>query len=83
VSSNPSTVRPLNHPLMTTGSAVAVNLGLGALSSPFAATQFAQMRHWSFHYLISLGIGVLNLVSLSVVFGFKTKDGESSYLPFL
>lgn len=51
-------------------------LGLGALSAPFIATQFAQLRHWSFHYLVTLGIAVLNTISLSTIFGAKTQDGK-------
>ncbi|KAF7320610.1 hypothetical protein HMN09_00145600 [Mycena chlorophos] len=30
--------------------------GAGALISPLVATQFSEMKHWSFHYLISLGV---------------------------
>ncbi|KAF9456410.1 major facilitator superfamily domain-containing protein [Collybia nuda] len=48
--------------------------GAGALCSPLAATQFAQMRHWSFHYLISLGIAISNSIVLTTVFQFKTQD---------
>ncbi|KAJ7826866.1 major facilitator superfamily domain-containing protein [Mycena olivaceomarginata] len=48
--------------------------GAGALVSPLVATQFAQLRHWSFHYLISLGVAVLNIIFLSVVFRAKTQD---------
>ncbi|KAG1903205.1 MFS general substrate transporter [Suillus fuscotomentosus] len=38
--------------------------GAGALSSPLVATQFAQLPHWSFHYLCSLGVAFINIVSL-------------------
>ncbi|KAG2032525.1 major facilitator superfamily domain-containing protein, partial [Suillus americanus] len=48
--------------------------GAGALSSPLVATQFAQLPHWSFHYLCSLGIAFVNTVLLIVVFGLKTQD---------
>ncbi|KAG1876339.1 MFS general substrate transporter [Suillus subluteus] len=48
--------------------------GAGALSSPLVATQFAQLPHWSFHYLCSLGIAFINTVLLIVVFGLKTQD---------
>ncbi|KAG1748273.1 MFS general substrate transporter [Suillus paluster] len=48
--------------------------GAGALSSPLVATQFAQLPHWSFHYLCSLGIAFITTVSLIVVFGLKTQD---------
>ncbi|KAG1901123.1 MFS general substrate transporter [Suillus fuscotomentosus] len=46
----------------------------GALSSPLAATQFAQLPHWSFHYLCSLGIAFMNTVFLIAVFGLKAQD---------
>ncbi|KAF8877286.1 MFS general substrate transporter [Infundibulicybe gibba] len=48
--------------------------GARALASPLVATQFAQRRHWSFHYLVSLGLAVSNAALLSVVFKFKTQD---------
>ncbi|EJD07335.1 MFS general substrate transporter [Fomitiporia mediterranea MF3/22] len=49
--------------------------GLGAVCSPLAATQFAKMpRHWSFHYIISLGIAMVNTLLLVFVFKGKTQD---------
>ncbi|KAF8870181.1 major facilitator superfamily domain-containing protein [Infundibulicybe gibba] len=48
--------------------------GAGALASPLVATQFAQLRHWSFHYLVSLGLAISNTAVLSAVFKFKTQD---------
>lgn len=49
--------------------------GLGALCSPLVSTQFSRMPdHWSFHYLVSLGISLLNTVLLVAVFKFKTQD---------
>ncbi len=50
--------------------------GLGAACSPLVATQFAQLRHWSFHFLCSLGIALVNNVILLLVFRGKTQDGE-------
>lgn len=50
--------------------------GLGALSSPLVATQFSQLEHWSFHYLVSLGIALSNVVVLWFVFRFKSQNGE-------
>lgn len=35
------------------------------------------MRHWSFHYLISLGIAVSNTLLLTWIFRLKTQDGET------
>ncbi|OAX42435.1 MFS general substrate transporter [Rhizopogon vinicolor AM-OR11-026] len=46
----------------------------GALSSPLVATQFAQLPHWSFHFLCSLGVALINTVLLVVVFGLKPQD---------
>ncbi|KAF9219515.1 MFS general substrate transporter [Gyrodon lividus] len=46
----------------------------GALSSPIVATQFAQLPHWSFHYLVSLAVAAINAVLLIVVFGLKDQD---------
>ena len=53
-----------------------INTGVGALSAPLVATQFSYLRHWSFHYLVSLAIAILNVVILFIVFGLKTQDGE-------
>ena len=49
--------------------------GFGALVSPLVATQFASIPRWSFHFLVSLGISLLNLVSLTVVFEMKDMKG--------
>ncbi|KAF8628749.1 hypothetical protein AX15_003741 [Amanita polypyramis BW_CC] len=48
--------------------------GAGALCSPLVATQFAQLPHWSFYYLVSLGLAISNFAILSCVFRFKTQD---------
>ncbi|KAF8439081.1 major facilitator superfamily domain-containing protein [Boletus edulis BED1] len=48
--------------------------GAGALSSPLVATQFAQLPHWSFHYLASLGVALINTVLLVAVFRLKSQD---------
>ncbi|CAE6433639.1 hypothetical protein ACGC1H_001494 [Rhizoctonia solani] len=42
--------------------------GIGALTAPLVATQFAQLPHWSFHYLCSLGVALVNVSLLLVVF---------------
>jgi fucose permease len=51
--------------------------GFGALSSPLIATQFAPLKHWSFHYLTSLGLSLGNLICLIIVFKLRTQDGEN------
>ncbi|KAJ7572557.1 MFS general substrate transporter [Mycena floridula] len=48
--------------------------GAGALASPLVATQFAQIKHWSFHYLVSLGIATSNTILLWAVFRLRTQD---------
>jgi len=48
--------------------------GAGALSSPLVATQFSQLPHWSFHYLVSLAIALINTVLLVSVFRLKSQD---------
>ncbi|KIP12094.1 hypothetical protein PHLGIDRAFT_113885 [Phlebiopsis gigantea 11061_1 CR5-6] len=48
--------------------------GAGALCAPLAATKFSTMPHWSYQYLTSLGIAVLNTVFLILAFNFKTQD---------
>ncbi|KAF7977354.1 hypothetical protein HWV62_4157 [Athelia sp. TMB] len=48
--------------------------GAGAFCSPLVATQFAQAERWSFHYLVSLGIALLNTVILIAVFRLKSQD---------
>ncbi|KAK7034515.1 hypothetical protein VNI00_012362 [Paramarasmius palmivorus] len=48
--------------------------GLGALCSPLVSTQFAQMTHWSFHFLCSLGIAIINTILIIAVFRGKNQD---------
>ena len=48
--------------------------GAGAFAAPLISTQFAQLRHWSFHYLISVGIAISNTLLLMAVFRFKNQD---------
>ncbi|KAL4257242.1 Major Facilitator Superfamily Transporter [Pleurotus pulmonarius] len=48
--------------------------GLGAFVAPLVATQFAQLERWSFHYLVSLGIALSNLMALALIFRFKGQE---------
>ncbi|KAJ7108818.1 major facilitator superfamily domain-containing protein [Mycena epipterygia] len=48
--------------------------GAGGLVAPLVSTQFSQLHHWSFHYLISLGITALNTFFLAVVFRARNQD---------
>ncbi|EPS95638.1 hypothetical protein FOMPIDRAFT_1132010 [Fomitopsis schrenkii] len=45
-----------------------------AFCSPLIATQFAEQRHWSYHYLTSLGVATINLVAQCTVLRFRTQD---------
>jgi len=48
--------------------------GVGAMTAPLVATQFAQFHRWSFYYLFSFGVATLNTVILVCVFKFKVQD---------
>ncbi|KAJ6597533.1 MFS general substrate transporter [Mycena vulgaris] len=48
--------------------------GAGIFAAPLISTQFAQMQHWSFHYLVSLGLTLSNILTLFLVFRGKTQD---------
>ncbi|KAI0783171.1 MFS general substrate transporter [Abortiporus biennis] len=48
--------------------------GLGAFTAPLAATHFATTRHWSFHYLISAGLSLINTILMIAVFRFRYQD---------
>ncbi|RDX49324.1 MFS general substrate transporter [Lentinus brumalis] len=46
--------------------------GAGALSAPLVATQFSQLPRWSFHYLVSLGLALINICAIASVYKFRT-----------
>ncbi|KAJ7359663.1 MFS general substrate transporter [Mycena albidolilacea] len=48
--------------------------GAGVFAAPLVSTQFAQLNHWSFHYLVSLGLTLSNILILYLVFRGKTQD---------
>ncbi|KAK7463071.1 hypothetical protein VKT23_007657 [Stygiomarasmius scandens] len=48
--------------------------GLGAFCSPFLATHFSNLPRWSFHYLSSLTIAVINVGVQSLMFRFKRQE---------
>jgi hypothetical protein len=54
--------------------------GVGALTAPLSATSFAKITHWSFQYLISLGIAVTNTIFLIAVFRGKRQEGDTFLL---
>ncbi|KAH7913474.1 major facilitator superfamily domain-containing protein [Hygrophoropsis aurantiaca] len=49
--------------------------GAGAFAAPLVATQFSQMPRWSFHFLVSLGISLINTTLLTYAFRLKDQDG--------
>ncbi|KAF9478966.1 MFS general substrate transporter [Pholiota conissans] len=48
--------------------------GFGLLIAPFVSTQFAQQPHWSFHFLVSLGMSLSNTAFQFFMFRFKSLD---------
>ncbi|KAF8155520.1 hypothetical protein B0H34DRAFT_808609 [Crassisporium funariophilum] len=48
--------------------------GVGALISPLVSTKFSQQPRWSFHFLVSLVLAILNSVVLLLVFKFRHQD---------
>ncbi|KIP04727.1 hypothetical protein PHLGIDRAFT_129318 [Phlebiopsis gigantea 11061_1 CR5-6] len=48
--------------------------GLGAFTAPLVATQFAKEQRWSFHYLISMGIAFIEVITLSTALRFKNQE---------
>ncbi|KAJ6557905.1 major facilitator superfamily domain-containing protein [Mycena capillaripes] len=48
--------------------------GAGIFAAPLVSTQFAQLEHWSFHYLVSLGLTLSNILILFLVFRGKKQD---------
>ncbi|KAF5330048.1 hypothetical protein D9611_010410 [Ephemerocybe angulata] len=69
-----SFIGSLTHHSATKMSIVQSFYGLGGLVAPFVSTRFAQMERWSFHYLITLGFTMVNLIFFSFAFQFKTLD---------
>lgn len=52
------------------------------MCSPLIATQFAQLSHWSFHYLVLLGIALSNVLLLAAVFRFQDQESAYMYVSF-
>ncbi|KAJ7121138.1 MFS general substrate transporter [Mycena epipterygia] len=48
--------------------------GAGNFAAPLVSTQFSHLQHWSFHYLVSLGLTLSNMLLLFLVFRGKTQD---------
>lgn len=50
--------------------------GVGAFAAPLVGTQFSKNKRWAFYFLVSLGFGILNSITIGVVFRFNTQDGR-------
>ncbi|CAK5266757.1 unnamed protein product [Mycena citricolor] len=48
--------------------------GAGLFAAPLVSTQFARLPRWSFHYLVSLGLALLNWCLVFLVFRGRTQD---------
>ncbi|OJT07473.1 Bypass of stop codon protein 6 [Trametes pubescens] len=48
--------------------------GFGALVAPLISTQFAEQKHWSFHYMISCALYILNTTMIWFVFRGRRQD---------
>ncbi|KAH9847463.1 MFS general substrate transporter [Lenzites betulinus] len=48
--------------------------GFGALVAPLISTQFAEQKHWSFHYMISAALYILNTTMIWFVFRGKRQE---------
>ncbi|KAI0676539.1 MFS general substrate transporter [Trametes maxima] len=62
------------HNVSTKISILHATYGFGALVSPLISTQFAQQKHWSFHYMISGALYVLNTLMIWFVFRGKRQE---------
>jgi fucose permease len=49
--------------------------GVGALCAPLLATWFAPRAHWSFHYIVSTALSLLNVASVLGVYRLRTLNG--------
>ena len=56
--------------------------GLGAFASPLVATQFSQRHRWTFHYLTTLGVGLVTTCALAYVTRLKPQDGGDHLILF-
>ena len=54
--------------------------GVGATCAPLVSTQFAQLRRWSFGYLVHIGLALMSAMFQAFAFKFKSQDGMSCSL---
>lgn len=53
--------------------------GTGALIGPLVSTQFAQIPKWNYHFVVTLGVAVVNLVFILAVIRFKNQKGTTHH----
>lgn len=57
--------------------------GVGAMCAPLVSTQFARLPHWSFVYLVHIGLAVLNAVVQLATFRLKSQNGARADLRWI
>lgn len=53
--------------------------GAGAMFAPLVSTQFARLPHWSFVYLVHVGLAVSNGVCQLATFRLKSENGTWTF----
>jgi fucose permease len=57
-----------------------ISEGLGAFTSPWVATQFSTMIHFTYHYFISAGVAVVNITYTLAIFRLRTQERMFDFL---
>lgn len=50
--------------------------GVGALVAPLVATQFSEMQKWSYFFFISLGLALINIITIYMSFGSERIESQ-------
>lgn len=50
--------------------------GVGALVAPLVATQFSEMQKWSYFFFISLGLALVNIITIYMSFGSERIESQ-------
>lgn len=51
------------------------------MASPLISTQFSHMRHWSFVYLVHIGLLVITVTMQTITFKFQSQEGVYCFVP--
>jgi hypothetical protein len=57
-----------------------ISEGLGAFTSPWVATQFSTMSHFTYHYFVSAGVAIVNIAYTLAIFRLRTQERMFDYL---